>query len=619
MTSQKSFYLVLLETSGNQQFIFSTNRLRENIGASELTYQAGTKWVIEAVDAVRGASDQIHQVGTQFVMEALNEINLTTQEIREKILDTQEWNRPIENQTQDHKVEVLIATSGKALLLTEKKDVAQAIIRYVTHKAIRYAPGLDIAGVISEPFSWDDIGSKKAPSIAAANKEVHQKFEELRSRRPSPLLRFLQLPVVDQCSTSGLPASELEVMSQEQVRNHEKPKAISQVAKLKREAAPQSLERIQKLLPSHIKLPGSVNELEKKLKDELDWLAIIHADGNGLGEVFLKFHENAQTTNNRDYIDKYRNFSIALDICTEAAFLQALDTFVSVKRNNKSETLLIPLIPLVLGGDDLTVICDGHYALKFTHKFLQEFENQTQQEIQELKKHKSIISDVANFTFTVKRLSSCAGICIIKPHLPFSIAYTLAERLLKSAKKVKEVVTNSQKQNQPYPCSSIDFHVLYDSSDINLEIIRKKIQLDSGKTHLYRRPYVVTAIDKLKHPNISGCEWAEFHHWQNLETAIKALKATNDDGKPKLPSSQMHDLRSGLFLGRDAADARYGLIRDRYIDKSNSSDDDIRVFEGNPESLFKQEPETETELHKTILLDAIEVAEFFKSKEDNNG
>jgi hypothetical protein len=70
----------------------------------------------------------------------------------------------------------------------------------------------------------------------------------------------------------------------------------------------------------------------------------------------------------------------------------------------------------------------------------------------------------------------------------------------------------------------------------------------------------------------------------------------------------MHDLRAGLFFGKDFADARYQLIRDRYIDKG------ILEFEGKEKSLFiKEEPTSNDDI--TGLLDALDAAKFLELPE----
>jgi hypothetical protein len=80
----------------------------------------------------------------------------------------------------------------------------------------------------------------------------------------------------------------------------------------------------------------------------------------------------------------------------------------------------------------------------------------------------------------------------------------------------------------------------------------------------------------------------------------------DEEGKRKLPNSQAHDLRSGLFLGKKEADARYALIQHRYRIQ------DIAELEGTPgsKSLFANEPGTEIAM--TALMDAIDTADFLQ-------
>lgn len=104
----------------------------------------------------------------------------------------------------------------------------------------------------------------------------------------------------------------------------------------------------------------------------------------------------------------------------------------SSKFSQKNEPeQIIPLIPLILGGDDLTVVCEGKYALEFSKCFLENFEEETTKSQQVGSHQINVIPEIARAAFNnINRLSACAGVAIIKPHFPFSVAYQLTEKLM---------------------------------------------------------------------------------------------------------------------------------------------------------------------------------------------
>lgn len=549
-------HLVLLETSGNQAYLFATNRLRENVGASELTYRVGTEFVLKAVANHGGPSLWLD--------------NDSPKELRKKLKNAPKIN--------NNHIEVIVATSGKALLLVKDEAVAQAIISEVTERALREAPGLDVCGVISDSFDWqnDDIHKQI--------KTLHKKFEEVRSSRPHPSARFPTLPITSLCHSSGLPAYRLLKETGATTWSE-----ISRVSHTKQKAANNWESRIGKILKGSEYFVGKkLSDLEKDF-GELPWFAVVHADGNGLGQIFLNFEqyincqEKSTIETNCTYVDKLQQFSIALENATENAFRQALIVL-------KNKKISLPIVPLVLGGDDLTVICDGLSALEFTRVFLKQFEIETANE--------SIIAEIANQALNCPRLSACAGVAITKPHFPFHNGYKLAEQLIKEAKTVKQQV---QKNNKPYPCSAMDFQVIYDSSFTELSEARKRLIVDNGKTRLTAKPYVVTPKD-----NIKEFEWANQHHINDLLfTRIAELLKKDDEGRPQLPRSQAHSLREALFLGIKEADGRLNLIFERYKSRLEKF---LETSESN--TLFR---ETEEGHWETRFLDALEAAAFWEN------
>ncbi|PHV62001.1 Cas10/Cmr2 second palm domain-containing protein [Cyanobacterium aponinum] len=585
-------FLVLIETSGNQNFIFATNKLKENIGASELTYRVGTQWLLEIIgDIVKNPNLKLWQ---------------DSDLLRQNLLNSNH-NPPIEDDKQS--IEIIIAVSGKALLITKDEETAQGIITKITKKCLEKAPGINVTGVYVE-FDWNK-------PIQDAVKQVYRKIEIAQSNLFSSEFRFLKLPILSHCDTSGLPASQIEI-------NPENDKIpISQVSFTKRNSANDSLKRMDKLVQkSNFKFPENTNDLEKNFEEKLNWLGIVHADGNGLGQIFFKFEQfidndlKSFSEKNRDYINKLRKFSLALDLCTQNAFKEAIKVFkedgkISINENKTNE--ILPIIPLVLGGDDLTVVCDGKKALEFTEKFLLAFEEETARN--DLEDVGNIINEVSQKALKSDGLSACAGVAIVKPHFPFSVGYDLAESLLKSAKTVKNNVQNND--NKTVSCSALDFHIVYDSSGVDLELIRGRLELKENEnihTKLYKRPFVVTPSNKLKEATEFSQKWAQFYDWNEFKNKVKLLtknkrnSQNENDEKKYLPPNQSNKLRSALFRGKESGDAQFQLIYKRYENITiELAESDKSLFQITPINSKENNKKT---VYTTSFLDALDATDF---------
>lgn len=539
-------FLALIETSGNQDYIFASNKLRENVGASELIWRIGYRFVQEAMAEHAGRGD-----GGQ--------------------------------------VELVLQASGKALLRTEDRATAEAVIRAVTYRSLREAPGMDLRGAVCE------VDQAEIHEVVQA---VHRRHERLRGQVPGPQERFQRLPIIAECSTSGLPASRIEPVGEDvELR--------SEVSWSKRRAADDGWKRLRGLA-GDVPLAENLDDLERL---DVDWLGVVHADGNGLGQMFLDFGALVKRLlgrrDNEQYLRILGEFSAALDRGTAEAFRFALrqiwPSWVALCGKQGGRAGFLPLVPLVIGGDDLTVVCEGRLAIPFTVAYLQEFERQMTQ---------GIVGDLAEQRDGIgeRRLAACAGISIVKPHYPFYAAYSLAEQLLRSAKTVKEKLNH-------YPCSAFDVHVLYDASGSDLDRLRDPRQgelvADQGATRLTARPFVVTGLGDLARAAPAGRSWAERRHVNRLRLCLEDLLASDEDGRRRLPNGLLHELRLGLFQGRAEADARLRLAlgrpRESCFGHLIGQDAD-----GQP-TLFADDDGVAV----TTLLDAMDLADFWKREDDD--
>lgn len=533
--------LVMLQTNSNQPFIFSSPRLREQIGASfEITLLS--RWVEEEAKCLLKAED----------------------------LPNTFW-------VSDSSGKVIVRFAGHD---DAPESHARALIREVTLRALTDAPGLDVTGV----FIATGTGEVQPKDLESLDRE----FSAYSLNRRPALARFPQFPFLDRADESALPASAaLSEEELDRIREYaggslmvpilsddhgqvptqtgkDKDRSLSLPSRVKR-AWSRSARRLQlrefiarqdsslsdEEVRDRIKnLNEDPFQLERAFQDvsdedgatkplpELSSVGVIHIDGNGVGAIMRDLGRAFDTVDARlDSLkdaayqrrdnpcsikdDRFQWFvmevNYRLDGVVNQAVAEAWQTVDNIAGVNRLKTL--PVVPVLVGGDDVTVYTDGRYAIPFAEAYIRHYERLTGED--DLLRELAVIARAPD----PGPLTASAGVAIIGRNFPFHIAYDLAEGLVSRGKKLG-------KKPGASPCSTIDFHVLRDTTVLAPQDTLEEYE---GRT---QRPFLIghyapERIGGATTASASGGAPQAQDQWKKVLQAVAAFDGKDPDSPGK--------------------------------------------------------------------------------------
>lgn len=486
------FEWVIVDIAQIQPYVFSSNRLREILGGSYLVSKVTSYdgWAIQTLRAMLG--------DTSICGMGLNE-------------------RRIED-SPDVRAEVIYAGGGNIVILMRGEGGGNQFIRKLSLEVLTNAPGLQIVA-ISNGFDWQEPAD-----FFQSLEETWEKLGRLKHARAieAPLGG---MAVTRACPSTAMPAVEWGYSPD----NSDRPEAISAETAAKRSIVEAANSRLRdsflSVLGETYEFPYELDQLGRS-KSDFSYIAVVHVDGDRVGDRIQKILSSCSDSP-RNYIDTMRKFSHALDDAGTQALGMTLDRITN-QLNSTSHTIIhkvegqellridlsrgnsgrwyLPVRPILYGGDDLTLVCDGRIALTLMTTYMHAFEKVTQS-----------MPDGGG------PLSASGGVVIVKSHYPFAQAYHLAERLAESAKDYRRQIEVKG--------GCLDWHFAQGSLYGDVDLIRKReyrvpagnltlrpVTLEVNPVHTPRAWTVETALTR----EFQGKEWfAQRNKQKGLRDALR--------------------------------------------------------------------------------------------------
>jgi len=368
--------------------------------------------------------------------------------------------------------EIILNAAGNIKAIFDSEEALKKVVLEFPKQIMEQAYGISISQSVvtlkgDEP-SQDELNL------------LEQRLKVQRNRVANPLDLSLNIMELN-------PSTSKPIVSYE--KRQKKSVPIDRATKQKLVAYKRFLER-----NPHLKEFGDISSFSNGKNK----IAVVHADGNGLGALLPTLSKKGI---------KLSNFSKALDKATKRAFSRAKEDGMSIR-------------DVILGGDDMVVVCNANDALTFTKNFLKYFEEETESS-----------SDIGS------KLTACAGIAYTNEKYPFHYAVSLAEELCSQTKKHAKALV--ERENLEFVPSSLMFHNIQSSNfqswdkfvedELTITNDRQTIRCDFGPYYLDHRgqPLISNFLNTLGAYRCDGSPSARLRVWlselYNSESYASAL------------------------------------------------------------------------------------------------
>ncbi len=322
-------------------------------------------------------------------------------------------------------------------------------------------------------------------------------------------------------------------------------------------------------LTEDLAFPDEIKDIDA---DGNNYIALIYADGNDMKKNIEQLK----------IFDDHRKFSINIDEAIFSALADAINQFLHPYVNKRHETpqIMLPFDVLLLGGDDLVIVCQAKQALNVAIEICNKFHQKT-----------------GEFSLSV-------GVAFAHTNFPIRILLRVAENLLKVAKKERaktmrrekdqeQLDTFTKNQIEEFQEGTINFMTISNSSSLLYDDYFNDILQNEFKGETFiktLRPYSPKQLKRL-------------------------LKIGNDIKSNSFPKSKLEYLGEALFSNKYNS-----MLQSLFIlTRTNKTQKELLRL------LFHFYPELKTippwqslsydeKTNKTAILDILEIYRFLGEK-----